>query len=344
MNGQPFYQPDPYLARKQEERKKIKQDAGKVALLLLALTAISTGIVYGLSFFQGLYAGISGDYTFLEYGILPGMSQGMSNFLTMMLPVIITDVIIIIMARALLKMPLGRIFGKNEMHPGEIAFGATAAIGFSVIGQLISTFIILVTSYIGLDVVGSGFPTPEDDMSAKVLMLIYSCILAPLLEEIIFRGYILRSLQKYGVSFAVIFSSILFSMFHMNLPQMGTPLLIGLFLGYLTVKSKSIWPAIIAHALNNILAELMGMFFPEDELGYWLSYLIYAVVFLGVMVVYLILKGGGFKRVLLFRSPILKLSQQFGAACSSAGVIVYFVVYAGTIAATTLIYTLQLYF
>lgn len=86
-------------------------------------------------------------------------------------------------------------------------------------------------------------------------MFLYSALLAPLSEEILFRGYVLRSLRPYGSRFAIVGSAVLFALFHGNLLQGPYALLAGLILGYLACE-YSLWWAIGAHVFNNlILAE-----------------------------------------------------------------------------------------
>ena len=52
---------------------------------------------------------------------------------------------------------------------------------------------------------------------------------------------------------AILVSSLFFAMFHMNLVQLPTPLLMGLILGFVTLRTRSVYPAILFHILNNTL-------------------------------------------------------------------------------------------
>jgi len=91
-----------------------------------------------------------------------------------------------------------------------------------------------------------------------VSMFLYVAILAPVSEEILFRGAILRSLQPFGKKFAVLASAFLFGMFHGNLIQTPYAFLVGLVLGYVTVEYSMGW-AIFLHLLNNlVLVDMMN--------------------------------------------------------------------------------------
>lgn len=88
-------------------------------------------------------------------------------------------------------------------------------------------------------------------------MFLYASILAPIAEELLFRGYILRSLTPYGKKFAVFGSAFLFGLFHGNLLQTPYAFLMGLVLGYVAVEYSAFW-AIGVHMFNNlVLADLL---------------------------------------------------------------------------------------
>lgn len=82
------------------------------------------------------------------------------------------------------------------------------------------------------------------------------CILAPILEEILFRGIILRGMLQKGLSpiFAIFFSSILFGLAHLNPWQFLGAGFLGGIIGFVYYRTKSLWLAIFLHALNNMIS------------------------------------------------------------------------------------------
>ncbi|MGK0467382.1 lysostaphin resistance A-like protein [Clostridium sp.] len=79
-------------------------------------------------------------------------------------------------------------------------------------------------------------------------------IVAPIIEEVLVRGIILRGLlMKYSVKKSIIVSALLFAIIHMNPWQFLGAFLGGIILGWLYVKTRSIVPCILGHALNNSL-------------------------------------------------------------------------------------------
>lgn len=91
-------------------------------------------------------------------------------------------------------------------------------------------------------------------------MFIYGSFLAPFGEEILFRGFLLQNFKRYGVRFAIIFSAILFGIYHGNIVQTPFALILGLLLGYITV-SYGLKYAIAVHIFNNmVLADFLDRF------------------------------------------------------------------------------------
>ena len=88
-------------------------------------------------------------------------------------------------------------------------------------------------------------------------MFLYTALLAPIAEEVLFRGYILRSLRSFGKRFAIFGSAFLFGLFHGNLLQTPYAFLMGLVLGYVAVEYSIHW-AVFLHMFNNlVLADLL---------------------------------------------------------------------------------------
>lgn len=88
-------------------------------------------------------------------------------------------------------------------------------------------------------------------------MFLYMGVLAPVTEEILFRGLIQRTLLPYGKKLAILGSAFLFGMMHGNILQTPFAFLVGLVLGY-TAAEYSIWWAIALHMLNNmVMADLL---------------------------------------------------------------------------------------
>lgn len=112
------------------------------------------------------------------------------------------------------------------------------------------------------------------------------CMLAPLAEEIVFRGAVIRSIVMWGESrrqkyidsgnaaaeqalsdtkirwIAIVISAVLFAVAHLNPAQIPHALIVGVLLGWLFVKTGSIVPCFIFHWINNSAAYVTVKLFP----------------------------------------------------------------------------------
>lgn len=110
-----------------------------------------------------------------------------------------------------------------------------------------------------------GLTPPSTDVYAKlfgnttiltyVLNVIMASVLAPLVEETLFRGIIFGSLQTYfGKWTAAIISAILFSGLHLQAYGFFPRFVLGLVLAHLYETNRSLYPSMAFHSLNNLIA------------------------------------------------------------------------------------------
>lgn len=93
-------------------------------------------------------------------------------------------------------------------------------------------------------------------------------LLAPLAEEMVFRGAILRSLLRWKSNpwVGIVISAILFAVIHMNPAQMPHAFLIGLLLGWMYWRTDSIVPGVVYHWVNNTVAYILYNIYPNPDL------------------------------------------------------------------------------
>ena len=89
------------------------------------------------------------------------------------------------------------------------------------------------------------------------------CIFAPLVEEVVFRGAILRELlSSFKPWVAIIISALLFAAAHFNLAQLPHAFLMGILMGWMYWRTNSIIPGILFHWVNNTVAYVMANIYP----------------------------------------------------------------------------------
>ena len=116
-------------------------------------------------------------------------------------------------------------------------------------------------------------PIPENPELIETLMqmmtnpigLISVCLIGPLTEEVIFRGAIERRLlEKYKNPWiAIVVSALFFAVAHFNFAQAFTAIIIGIFMGWIYYRTRSIWPTVVIHVVNNTAASLFALVAPE---------------------------------------------------------------------------------
>jgi membrane protease YdiL (CAAX protease family) len=83
--------------------------------------------------------------------------------------------------------------------------------------------------------------------------LLYICLAGPIIEELAFRGAIMKSLERFGMNFAIFISALLFGLMHMFTVQAIFAFFMGLILGYIAGRYSLKW-SILVHILINTAA------------------------------------------------------------------------------------------
>ena len=80
----------------------------------------------------------------------------------------------------------------------------------------------------------------------------YVSILTPVVEEVVFRGFVLdMASERYGDWFSIFISAFLFAIVHVAGMTVVNAFIAGLIFGYLRIRTGSLWPPIIVHFLWN---------------------------------------------------------------------------------------------
>jgi membrane protease YdiL (CAAX protease family) len=154
-------------------------------------------------------------------------------------------------------MAYKRIGYAELFHPAKHSVAATMA--------LLSAPILLVVPGLALftgwmdSFVQALFPMSAEDeelldslLAPAVLSVLFTCVAAPVLEEMLFRGVILRAfLRQNSRRFSILWSATLFGIAHFNVYQLVTAFVAGLLTGWLYERSRSLWPGILLHAAYN---------------------------------------------------------------------------------------------
>lgn len=139
----------------------------------------------------------------------------------------------------------------------DVVLGVFAGVGICMVSNIITSIFTVFASLFGYELTSPELAMPTGVFGVFLTIMRVS-VLAALTEELALRGYVMGSLRIYGEKFAVIATSVVFALMHGNLIQTPFALLAGFGLGYLAIKTSTLWTAIIVHTLNNFISVVIS--------------------------------------------------------------------------------------
>lgn len=102
-------------------------------------------------------------------------------------------------------------------------------------------------------------------------------IIAPILEELLFRGILFSETKKYlGVTAAIVINGLCFAIYHMNVIQGINTFFMGMVLSFVYYYRRNIKEAIAIHMVNNFIAMIM-------DVNYYVSIVIASIAFISII-------------------------------------------------------------
>lgn len=179
------------------------------------------------------------------------------------------------------------------------------------------------------------------------LIALQVVILAPIIEELVFRKLLVDRMYPYGEKAAIIISALFFGLFHGNFSQFFYAFMLGIILSFVYLRTGNILYTIAIHMTINFCGSLVPMLMTKlvdlekisamdkeyifSHIVPVLAYLaytlfIYAVWIAGVVLFFVFLKKYKLNKVPLERDGLLPASnERMGLCCVNAGMIVSFV-------------------
>lgn len=135
---------------------------------------------------------------------------------------------------------------------------------FAALGYLYYFIIVLVLAQIsmswGIEIPGfqqqeSHIPLIGEEAMGAVIAITIITFFAPILEEIFFRGFIFRTmLKRWPLKLAFVASAVIFAVIHLEFQSIIPLFLLGLILNWMFYRTKSLYPGIFFHIINNVIA------------------------------------------------------------------------------------------
>lgn len=241
------------------ELDMIARSAASVVLCLIGYIFLESYIYDTLRGFFGMTLPIYGD------------AAGAVNELV----IAITEVVALLLPFSLyamyVRIPLCCALPMKSVSAGVLLSAVFVCLAATVLGGYCADSV-----YWLFDVMNLHFYDSLSDMPTlpveTILYLVNTVLISPVLEEIAFRGFLMQSLRRFGDSFALVVSAVLFGMLHSSPPSMFYAVFMGLTMGYFVLFTGSLHTSIIVHIANNLLAVLFTVLmscYPES--GYVIS-------------------------------------------------------------------------
>lgn len=205
--------------------------------------------------------------------VFPGEEEGSFDPLGLKLSLIVGELCLLLIPLVYINIknyPIREIFRWRKVPLNILLVSVPVGLGLSIVMDELDRLLQLI------------FPMPEElnqeiiktmtvTSGLDLLLLIFSAvILAAVVEEAIFRGFLQQSIEEHAdVTQAVIFSGLAWAFIHLN-PYTITQLFVfGFFLGFISWRTGSIIPAIICHGINNLLALIYYNIDVPDDLPFY---------------------------------------------------------------------------
>ena len=218
---------------------------------------------------------------------------GWAEELAMYFAPVIGSVIMFFAFNAVNRVDSRALFSTRNITVGMLGRCILTAFAFHAVGIALEYGVDFILYSTGYEVTSFDYETKND--AATVLTdVISSVIAAPIAEEMFFRGVVLKQTSRVSARFGIIFSAVMFGLMHGNPYQFVMATVIGLYFGYITVKTDSLIPSIVCHiAINGMMSvsDVIGLL--GEEIGNISFFAVYAVeILLGILGVWLYKKSG----------------------------------------------------
>lgn len=148
---------------------------------------------------------------------------------------------------------------KHKMKLGHWMIALLMSFGVLYAGNYIGSFItVFINTARGKETV--NLVENALSMSSPLFSFIATVLIAPILEELVFRRFIINRTRAYGEKTAVVFSALLFGLYHGNIQQFFYAFGVGILFGYIYVRTGKVKYTVFLHMIINFFGSIVGMF------------------------------------------------------------------------------------
>jgi membrane protease YdiL (CAAX protease family) len=182
------------------------------------------------------------------------------------------------------KIDIKNTFRLNPIPIKTLAYTIIIAFCAWLVGQYVTIIAYHIYSIL--------FGEPTNDIGYLIpknwaVGIFFIALTPAVIEELVFRGVVLKAYENRGTIKAIFFSAFLFSILHLDILRVPGPLIIGIVSGYLVIKTNSIIPGMVIHFLFNgiSIAGFYALKQPIDTPDHFPGFSEYVVLTFMVMIV-----------------------------------------------------------
>lgn len=204
---------------------------------------------------------------FIVYQLAGGILFGVEVFTDNVYIMLLINELILILGPVLIYAGMKRVSLKETFRfnsPGilPVVLIVLISVPAYMVAAMLNNVLVYFLQFIG-NIPAQPIPIPGN-VPELLLGLLIVAVLPGVCEELMHRGLLLRAYEKRGSYKALIITSIFFGLFHFDLTNFLGPVFLGLIIGYYVIRTNSIFAGMLAHFLNNAIAELT-QFFSDDK-------------------------------------------------------------------------------
>lgn len=245
-----------------DEKRKIRHYfniAGAGILIhLIASTGIMTAILTILQYIVMKKDGVKASDASVQYltGLENFFSESSINIGINMLVLMTCSILVFFIGSKVSKIKIGSYFQTTDLTFKTIASYCVMSFFIRYVGGLAGTTFEMIFSGVDMSV-GSEMMNYQNPKTIAVTA-VYTCIAAPVTEELMYRGFVLKNLSRVSQRFGIIMSALLFGLMHGNISQFIFAFFMGIFFAHIDVKHNSLLPSIIVHAFANTFSIIIS--------------------------------------------------------------------------------------
>lgn len=251
--------------REKEAKSVVNRDSNSISFSLIAMNIISELVmlfiilaIVVLIFLSNVVSGLSLDFSSIWDVYNNIVKEDLIIYIINGISLISSILIMVFFIAKSMNVTIGETLPKKRTVTRRQLLATIPAgfVVFMVANMIVNYLVRIFPQTYSSNPLSSFFdslsiPLAQNHIN-NIIYIFCIAIVPAFAEEYIFRGVILGSLKrKYGESYAIIISALFFGLYHGNFVQIPFAFISGLALGFITVYTNSMIPAIIVHFLNN---------------------------------------------------------------------------------------------